>query len=192
MNAAPQTRQRLLQYFDRYDREHPGEFTVAEAAIAEVEGLGLHVALQELRLLSRDGQLELVGAPIGSVHSQTQVRITNRGRKAGESAADRDARTSVLHYVATHAAERLTRIDAAPHELSLTERETYRAIIALAASGLISHQRVGGGLGLVQLTPRGRTVTARAAEAMAGNTGPESSAIESETPRFREQRARER
>jgi hypothetical protein len=174
MTTALPARQRLLQYFDGYDREHPGDFTVVAAAIAAVEGLELHTALQELRQLGRDGQIELVGAPLGSVHSQTQGRITNRGRKAGESAADRAARASVLHYVATHAADRPTPLDAAPHALGLSERETYRALIALAASGLIGHQRAQSGLGLVQLTPRGRTVTARAVE-----TGPASPVPES-------------
>jgi hypothetical protein len=184
-------RQQLLQYFDQYDREHPGSFGIAAAAIAAVEGLDLHTALQELRMLRQDGQLELVGAPLGSVHSQTQVRITNRGRKAGESAADRSARASVLHYVATHAAERPTAMDAAPHALGLGERETLRALIALAASGLISHQRADSGLGLVQLTPRGRTVTARAAETGTESAAQESGARTADTPRFSGPRARD-
>jgi len=120
--------------------------------------------MQELRLLGRDGQLELVGAPIGAVHAGTEARITNRGRKAGESAADRDARHSVLHYVAAHAAERPTRLDAAPQALHLSERETYRALISLAASGLITHKRDGQSLGLVQITPRGQAKTTPVAE----------------------------
>jgi hypothetical protein len=100
MNASTTARQRLLQYFDQCDRERPGDFTVAGAAIEALEGLDVHTALQELRRLGRNGQLELVGAPIGVVHGLTYVRITNKGRKAGESATDRDARTSVLHYIA--------------------------------------------------------------------------------------------
>jgi hypothetical protein len=183
-------RQHLLQYFDQYDREHPGAFTVAEAAIAAVDGLDLHTALQELRLLRRDGQLELVGAPLGSVHSQTQGRITNRGRKAGESAADRAARASVLHYVATHAADRPTPIDSAPQALALSEREAYRALIVLAASGLIAHQRAASGLGLVHLTPRGRTVTARAVATGTDGPVPQSGAGASDSPRFSAHRAR--
>src|SRR5437867_1465936 len=136
MNAPPTARQRLLQYFDQYDRERPGDFTVAEAAIAALEGLDVYTALQELRRLGRAGQLELVGAPLGVVHGLTYVRITNTGRKAGERAPDRDARNSVLHYIATHAAERPTRIDASPQELQLSQTEAYRAILSLAASGL--------------------------------------------------------
>ena len=83
MNAPPTARQRLLQYFDQYDRERPGDFTVAGAAIEALEGLDVHTALQELRSLGRAGQLELVGAPIGVVHGLTYVRLTNKGRKAG-------------------------------------------------------------------------------------------------------------
>src|SRR5207253_10432118 len=100
MNASTTAGQRLLQYFDQYDRAHPGDFTVAAAAFAALEGLDVHIALQALRRLGREGQLELVGAPLGVVHELTQVRLTNKGRKAGESAPDRDARTSVLHYIA--------------------------------------------------------------------------------------------
>src|SRR5919198_4921752 len=137
MNVSTTVRQRLLQYFDQCDRERPGDFTVAGAAIEALEGLDVHTTLQELRSLGRAGQLELVGAPIGVVHGRTYVRITNTGRKAGESATDRDARTSVLHYIATHAAEQPTRIDSAPQELKLSPPETYRAVISLAASGLI-------------------------------------------------------
>ena len=179
MNTVPTARQRLLQYFDQYDRERPGDFTVAEAAIEALEGLDVHTALQELRSLGRAGQLELVGAPIGVVHGRTYVRITNTGRKAGESARDRDTRTSVLHYIATHAAERPTRIDSAPRELALTETEAYRAIISLAAAGLISHQRVGGRLGLVQITLRGQHATARLLEEAPDGAGGESNAHES-------------
>ena len=164
MNASTTARQRLLQYFDQYDRAHPGAFTVAAAAFAALEGLDVHTALQELRSLGRAGQLELVGAPIGVVHGRTYVRLTNKGRKAGESATDRDARTSVLHYIATHAAERPTHIDAAPRELKLTETEARRALISLAASGLITHQQVGRSLGLVQITPRGQHAIARLLE----------------------------
>ncbi len=190
MDTSRHARQHLLQYFDHYDREHPGAFTVAAAAIAAVEGLDLHTALQELRMLRQDGQVELVGAPLCSVHSQTQVRITNRGRKAGESTADRAARASVLHYVAAHAADRLTPIDSAPQALALDERETYRALIVLAASGLINHRRADSGLGLVQLTPRGRTVTARRAETGTESPAPESGADAADTPRFSGHRAR--
>src|SRR5919108_3188853 len=132
MNASTTVRQRLLQYFDQCDRERPGDFTVAGAALEALEGLDVHTALQELRSLGRAGQLELVGAPLGVVHGRTYVRLTNKGRKAGESATDRDARTSVLHYIATHAAERPTRIDSGPRELQLTEAAAYRAIISLA------------------------------------------------------------
>src|SRR5436305_2862586 len=128
MNVSTTARQRLLQYFDQYDRERPGEFTVAGAAIEAIEGLDVHAALQELRRLGRDGQLELVGAPLGVVHSLTHVRITNKGRKAGESAADRDARTSVLHYIATHATERPTRVDSGPQALQLSETDARRAL----------------------------------------------------------------
>jgi hypothetical protein len=179
MNTAPTAGQRLLQYFDQYDRERPGDFTVAGAAIEALEGLDMHTALQELRSLGRAGQLELVGAPIGVVHGQTYVRITNKGRKAGESATDRDARTSVLHYIATHAAERPTPIDSGPRELKLTTTQVYRAIISLAASGLISHQRVGRSLGLVQITPRGQHTTARLLEEAPDGAGGESNAHES-------------
>src|SRR5919204_1128004 len=164
MNASTTVRQRLLQYFDQCDRERPGDFTVAGAAIEALEGLDVHTALQELRRLGRDGQLELVGAPIGVVHGLTYVRITNKGRKAGESAADRDARTSVLHYIATHATEGPTRIDSGPQALQLTETDARRALISLAASGLITHTRVGRSLGLVQITPRGRNAIARLLE----------------------------
>lgn len=170
MTISPTDRQRLLQYFDHYDRAHPGDFIVAGVAIEALTGLDRHTALQELRLLGRDGCLELVGAPLGSVHDLTQARITNRGRKAGESTADQDARTSVLHYVATHAAERPTRIDTAPRDLRMTETGTYRALLSLAESGLIRHQRADSGLGLVQITPRGQTVTARGAEETSGRT----------------------
>lgn len=164
MNASIPARQRILQYFDQYDRQRPGDFSVAEAAIEALEGLDEHTAFQELRLLGRDGQLELVGAPIGVVHGLTNVRITNRGRKDGESAADRDARNSVLHYIATHAAGRPTPIDSSPQDLKITQTDAYRAIISLAASGLITHKRVENSLGLVQLTPRGQTATASVAE----------------------------
>ena len=192
MNASPTARQRLLQYFDRYDREHPGDFTLAEAAIEALEGLDVHTALQELRSLGRAGQLELVGAPIGVVHGRTYVRLTNKGRKAGESATDRDARTSVLHYIATHAVERPTRIDAAPRELKLSETEAYRAIIWLAASRLISHQRVGRSLGLVQITPRGQHATARLLEEAPDGAGGESNAHEAGQPGPLEPGARRR
>jgi hypothetical protein len=164
MNTSTTARQRLLQYFDQCDRERPGDFTVAGAAIEALEGLDVHAALQELRRLGRDGQLELVGAPIGVVHGLTYVRITNKGRKAGESATDRDARTSLLHYIATHATERPTPIDSGPQELQLSETDARRALISLAASGLITHTRVGRSLGLVQITPRGRNAIARLLE----------------------------
>lgn len=162
MNTSTTVRQRILQYFDQYDRECPGDFTVAGTAVEAIDDLDEHTAFQELRILGRDGQLELVGAPIGAIHGLTNVRITNRGRKAGESAADRDARHSILHYIATHAAERPTRIDSAPGELNLGELAAYRAVISLAASGLITHKRDKHSLGLVQITPRGRTATAPA------------------------------
>ena len=182
MNASTTVRQRLLQYFDQCDRERPGDFTVAGAAIEALEGLDVHTALQELRRLGRDGQLELVGAPLGAVHSQTYVRITNKGRKAGECPTDRDARTSVLHYIATHATERPTRIDSGPQELQLTETEAYRALISLAASGLITHSRVGRGLGLVQITPRGRNAIARLLEEAPDGAVGDSSALRSGQP----------
>jgi DNA-binding MarR family transcriptional regulator len=182
MNASTTARQRLLQYFDQCDRERPGDFTVAGAAIEALEGLDVHTALQELRRLGRDGQLELVGAPIGVVHGLTYVRITNKGRKAGECATDRDARTSVLHYIATHAPERPTRIDSSPQELQLTETEAYRALLSLAASGLITHSRVGRSLGLVQITPRGRNAIARLLEEAPDGAVGESSAHESGQP----------
>src|SRR5919201_2617889 len=189
MNASTTVRQRLLQYFDQYDREHPGDFTVAGAAIEALEGLDVHTALQELRSLGRAGQLELVGAPIGVVHGLTYVRLTNKGRKAGESATDRDARTSILHYVATHATERPTRIDSGPQELQLTETEAYRALLSLAASGLITHAREGCGLGLVQITPRGRNAIARLLEEAPDGAVGDSSAHESGQPAHLQQRA---
>ena len=192
MNAPPTARQRLLQYFDQYDRERPGDFTVAGAAIEALEGLDVHTALQELRRLGRAGQLELVGAPVGVVHGRTYVRLTNKGRKAGESATDRDARTSILHYIATHAAERPTRIDSGPRELKLSETEAYRVIISLAASGLISHQRGGRSPGLVQITPRGRNAIARLLEEAPDGAGGESNAHESGQPGPLEQGARRR
>ena len=198
MNVSTTARQRLLQYFDQYDRERPGAFTVAGAAIEALEGLDVHAALQELRRLGRDGQLELVGAPLGVVHGLTYVRITNKGRKAGESATDRDARTSVLHYVATHATERPTRIDSGLQELRLTETEARRALISLAASGLITHQQVGRSLGLVQITPRGRQAIARLLEEAPDGAVGDSSAHEAgqpahlDQPTHLEQRARRR
>ena len=192
MNAPPTARQRLLRFFDQYDRERPGDFTVAGAAIEALEGLDVHTALQELRRLGRAGQLELVGAPVGVVHGRTYVRLTNKGRKAGESATDRDARTSILHYIATHAAERPTRIDSGPRELKLSETEAYRVIISLAASGLISHQRVGRSLGLVQITPRGRNAIARLLEEAPDGAVGDSSAHESGQPAHLQQRARRR
>ena len=70
----------------------------------------------------------------------------------------------MLHYVAARAADRPTRLDAAPQALHLSERATYRALIALAASGLITHQRDGEGLGLVQITPRGQAKATPVAE----------------------------
>lgn len=164
MNAATTTRQRILAYVDQFDRAHPGDFTVAGTAIEALDGLDAHTALQELRLLARDGQLELVGAPIGVVHELSQIRITNRGRKTGESAEDRHTRASVLRYIAAHAAERPTRIDSSPRELQIGTTETYRAIISLAASSLITHQRVEHSLGLVQITPRGQTAAASSLE----------------------------
>ena len=192
MNAPPTARQRLLQYFDRCDRERPGDFTVAGAAIEALEGLDVHTALQELRSLGRAGQLELVGAPIGVVHGRTYVRITNAGRKAGESATDRDARTSVLHYIATHATERPTRIDSGPQALQLSETDARRALISLAASGLITHTRVGRSLGLVQITPRGRNAIARLLEEVLDGAGGESNAHESGQRGPLEQGARRR
>ena len=192
MNASPTTRQRLLQYFDQYDRERPGDFTVAGAAIEALEGLDVHTALQELRSLGRTGQLELVGAPIGVVHGLTYVRITNKGRKAGESATDRDARTSVLHYIATHATERPTRVDSGPQELQLTETDARRALIALAASGLITHTRVGRSLGLVQITPRGQHTVARLLEEAPDGVGGESRAHGAGQPAQLEPGARRR
>ena len=192
MNVSTTARQRLLQYFDQCDRERPGDFTVAGTAIEALEGLDVHAALQELRRLGRDGQLELVGAPIGVVHGLTYVRITNKGRKAGERATDRDARNSVLHYIATHAAEGPTRIDSGPQELKLTETEARRALISLAASGLISHQRVGRSLGLVQITPRGQHAIARLLEEAPDGAAGDSSAHESGQPAHLEQRARRR
>lgn len=93
------------------------------------------------------------------MHGGTQARITNRGRKAGESPADRDARLSLLHYIAAHAAERPTRIDESIEALHLEETDAYRAILSLAASGLITHKRAEQGLGLVQITPRGQAKT---------------------------------
>jgi hypothetical protein len=167
-------------------------FTVAGAAIEALEGLDVHAALQELRRLGRDGQLELVGAPIGVVHGLTYVRITNKGRKAGESATDRDARTSVLHYIATHATERPTPIDSGPQELQLTETDARRALISLAASGLITHTRVGRSLGLVQITPRGQHVIARLLEEAPDGAVGDSSAHESGQPAHLHQRARRR
>lgn len=161
MKATPRARQRLLQYFDQSDRAHPGDFTAAGVALAALDGLDTHTAFQELRLLARDGQLELVGAPIGAVHALTEVRITNAGRKVGESATDRQTRDRVLGHIAAHAAATPRSMEDSPEMLQITATETYRAIIALAASGLITHKRVGSGLGVVQMTPRGQTVAAR-------------------------------
>lgn len=164
MNATTPARQRILAYVDQFDRAHPGDFTVVGTAIEALPDLDAHTALQELRLLARDGQLELVGAPIGVVHELSQIRITNRGRKAGESATDRQTRASVLRHIAAHATERPTRIDASAQELQISATEAYRAIISLAASRLITHQRVEHSLGLVQITPRGHTAAASSRE----------------------------
>ena len=112
-----------------------------------------------------------------------------RAARPAESATDRDARTSILHYIATHAAERPTRIDSGPRELKLSETEAYRAIISLAASGLISHQRGGRSPGLVQITLRGQHTIARLLEEAPDGAVGDSSAHESGQPAHLQQRA---
>ena len=190
MTVITTARQRLLEYFDQFDRERPGEFAVAGAVVAALKDIDKHTAFRELRILGRDGRLELVGAPVGDVHELTQVRITNSGRKVGESESDRTARSSILHYIAAHATEHPTRIDAAPELLNLSDKAVRRAIISLAASNLITLKRDGPGLGLVQITARGRIKTTPVTDNALDGFGGENMVAASGTTGLRDLRAR--